>query len=680
MVKKIDFHIHTISSHKDYQFNYSSDWLKKYVAESKLDAIAITNHDIFDYDNFKSIQDDLKDIEVFPGIELSLEEGHVNIIFSNDKINDLINFSNYLNEVGEDRKRISIEDYCENMHGWEDGIYVFEHGKSNTMKIPEKLSNVTSVAGVSNQLKFQMLYNKENKLTPVLFSDAHATDEDPDYKRNNIDLLKSHNTFLQIDNCDFKEIKRCIDDKSKVNTNEYNLKNIIDISGHSVSTGLNLIIGKRGTGKTKFLKNIKKHFDEEDIYEIAQFETAKADEYIQKQRKYQRQEALEIWKNQYNTQFNSIKDYMKREENEYHGEIDQFLESVKQFAKDHVTSQSSLKYKLITENEFEEISIENSKKYLKKLKDLIDAQDFWSELKDSLEKKQSFIDVYNEFRLIYVEREKNKNLQKITNDIIYSVKNIIQSKTGISNVKKCELSNIIHKYQVEKSIDQFLNTIITPRELKRENIHGYNIIVKNMPFENATQFQESLETKEAVFNDLIKPYLKKNYIKFLHNLNKKKFFKLDNLEECLMHMEVGLLDEDGTPASGGQAVGFALIMRLKEAKYKPIILIDEPEASLDNAYIRNELIHAIKSLSKESMVFVVTHNSTLGALIEPDYLIVTSKNQNKEYQVLTGSFSSNLISDSNGLQEKSFDKFVEAMESGIDNYYRKGEVYENLKS
>ncbi|WP_215397448.1 AAA family ATPase [Staphylococcus aureus] len=145
-------------------------------------------------------------------------------------------------------------------------------------------------------------------------------------------------------------------------------------------------------------------------------------------------------------------------------------------------------------------------------------------------------------------------------------------------------------------------------------------------------------------------------------------------------MEVNLLDEDGIPASGGQAVGFSLIMRLDEAKYKPIILIDEPEASLDNAYIRNELIGAIKKISRESTVFVVTHNSTLGTLLDPDYLIVTSKDKNKDYQVMTGSFTSNLISNNKGIEEKSFDKFVDAMESGIENYHKKGEIYENLKN
>ncbi|HEL1108807.1 TPA: AAA family ATPase, partial [Streptococcus equi subsp. zooepidemicus] len=144
--------------------------------------------------------------------------------------------------------------------------------------------------------------------------------------------------------------------------------------------------------------------------------------------------------------------------------------------------------------------------------------------------------------------------------------------------------------------------------------------------------------------------------------------------------EVKLLDSEGTPASGGQAVGFALMLRLNEAKNKPVILIDEPESSLDNAYIKTELNKALKNLSENSMVVVITHNSTLGALLEPDYLIVTSKSDNGEYSIMSGEFSSSKIRDAEGIEEKSYNKFVEAMESGIESYKKKGVIYGSLNN
>lgn len=178
---------------------------------------------------------------------------------------------------------------------------------------------------------------------------------------------------------------------------------------------------------------------------------------------------------------------------------------------------------------------------------------------------------------------------------------------------------------------------------------------------------------------MIKAYNDKDFIAFLKNLKQKKFYNEANFAEYLLQKEVKLLDSEGVPASGGQAVGFALMLRLNEAKNKPIILIDEPESSLDNAYIRNELNKELKQLARNSMVVVITHNSTLGTLLEPDYLIITSKDNDGTYSVKSGEFTSCKIKDSlNGLEEKSYDKFIEAMESGMDSFTKKGEIYANL--
>lgn len=677
----MDFHIHTISSGKDYDFTYSSEWMKEYVQKAELDAIAITNHDMFDLENYLQVKEDISNIKIFPGMELSLEEGHVNIVFPEENIDDLVKFSDWLKKqnLGE-KGKISTEDFCQNMNNWEKGIYIFELGKSNSLAVPKKLSDVTAVGGVSNQLKFQVIHKKEHLLTPVLFSDAHASLDEPEQKRRNINLLMNKNTFLQIDNCTFTEIKNCISDRSKVGINKENLSNVINIGNHKVSTGLNLIVGKRGTGKTKFLKRVREQYELEEIYAIEQFETAKADEYINEQRKEQGHSNFNNWKKQYASQFSAIRKYLSLPTNDLTKELETYLSSVKNFAKETVASNSKSKYQLIKESNFENKSISNLEEYLISLKKIIGSEDFWSLLKNSSEKKLVFIETYMELRNLYIEKRLNNEIQNRVNVILNSVKDIVESKTGISPVSQCEFAKIIHKNQTEKAINKFMVEIVNEKVLRTENIHGYKIIVKLQPFKNADQFRRDQSTKEAVSDDLMGPYQREDYITFLHNLKKKSFFNISNLEEYILHLDAELLDSDGTPASGGQAVGFALMMRLEQAKNKPIILIDEPEASLDNAYIRQELIKTIKELAIESTVFVVTHNSTLGTLLEPDYLIVTTKSGKDNYHTLSGEFSSHLISEKIGNFESSYEKFVEAMESGIEAYNKKGEIYESLRN
>ena len=86
-MKKIDLHIHTVSTISDRAFSFSMDTFKRYVSSAKLDAVAITNHDVFNAAQFRQIQDSLE-IVAFPGIEINVENGHVLIISRPDKICD----------------------------------------------------------------------------------------------------------------------------------------------------------------------------------------------------------------------------------------------------------------------------------------------------------------------------------------------------------------------------------------------------------------------------------------------------------------------------------------------------------------------------------------------------------------------------------------------------------------
>ena len=679
MAKKIDFHIHTIASIKDSDFTFSLDWLKKYVEATELDAIAITNHDLFDENNFREISEALPDIKIYPGIELALDIGHVNIVFPRDCIGELSSFSQWLSTVHQtNTDHITCEELCDNLSCWNQGIYIFELNKSKSVKeIPDIFNDVTCVGGVSNQLRFNIAKNNPDSIAPCLFSDAHATEQDSD-NRNDIVKLQNKQTYLQIDSCEFEDIKRCLQDKSKISISKENLKDVVNIDGINISSGLNLVVGKRGTGKTHFLNRIKESIEDE-YYEIKQFETARADDYIEQQRKEQGLTAISSWQEKYINEFSKIKSYIQDTGTELN-DIEKFLTDVKRFATEMARSQSSQKYSLFKETEFELSNIEYIRDALINIKKVIEKNEIWKLLSNAAQKKNNFIEVYSELRDIYLKHKRDNELRQKVNAIMGDIKATLTARTGISNIQECSINKVIHKYQLEKKIDDFLKRIIVETPMKNERLHGYQIQVNLVPYQTATQFQKEIGIKEAVHNDLIKIYRDKDFITFLKNLKQKNFYNEANFAEYLVRKEVKLLDSDGVPASGGQAVGFALMLRLNEAKNKPVILIDEPESSLDNAYIKTELNKELKNLAENSMVVVITHNSTLGALLEPDYLIVTSKSDCGDYSIMSGEFSSSKIRDAEGIEEKSYNKFVEAMESGIDSYTKKGVVYENLNN
>lgn len=680
MVKKIDFHIHTVSSIKDSGFKFSMDWLRRYVSSTSLDAIAITNHDLFDKTNYYEIVKNLSGVRVFPGMEISLDVGHVNIIFPENCVDDLVEFSNWLGSKHISQTGfITCEELCENLVCWEMGIYIFELGKSKGVKeIPKLFDHVVSVGGVTNQLRFNMVkYNTDN-LVPCLFSDAHATDNDPD-SRNDIEKLKNKQTYIQVDSCDFEDVRRCLRDRSKISITKENLRDVINIGGVNLSTGLNLVVGKRGTGKTHFLNKIKEEYSDDEYYEIKQFETARADEYIEKQRKEQGIDALNIWQEKYKNEFLKIKDYLKSDDGELEN-LEAYLSDVKSFSEQIARSKSSQKYSIFKEVEFELANTKFLANALKNINEVIETEEIWLLLFNGYQKRNNFIEVYSELRKKYLSIKKDNEIKSTVNHIMTEVKSTVTARTGISNIQECSINKVIHKIQLEKKINEFLRCIIKDTSLRNERLHGYQIQVNVAPYETANQFRQEIKTNEAVNSDLMEAYKNKDYISFLNNLKRKNFYNEANFAEYLVCKEVKLLDSDGIPASGGQAVGFALMLRLNEAKNKQVILIDEPESSLDNAYIRSELNSVLKELAINSMVVVITHNSTLGTLLNPDYLIITSKNDKGAYSIMSGEFSSTKVIDSkNHKEENSHDKFIEAMESGLVAFNKKGEIYANLK-
>lgn len=78
-MKKYDLHIHTIKGVSDRDFDFSMDVLRDYVQKMHIDVIAITNHNLFDYNNFMVIQRELSNTIVLPGIEVDLEKGQIDV-------------------------------------------------------------------------------------------------------------------------------------------------------------------------------------------------------------------------------------------------------------------------------------------------------------------------------------------------------------------------------------------------------------------------------------------------------------------------------------------------------------------------------------------------------------------------------------------------------------------------
>ena len=115
-MKKIDLHIHTITTISDSDFTFCMDSLKRYVTEANLDAIAITNHNIFNVEQFRDINESLP-ITVFPGIEINLDNCHILLLSDGSDIEDFKSRSDeVLKRISQVDDSITVDD-LKNIYG-----------------------------------------------------------------------------------------------------------------------------------------------------------------------------------------------------------------------------------------------------------------------------------------------------------------------------------------------------------------------------------------------------------------------------------------------------------------------------------------------------------------------------------------------------------------------------------
>ncbi|GAP04463.1 AAA family ATPase [Fructobacillus tropaeoli] len=386
----------------------------------------------------------------------------------------------------------------------------------------------------------------------------------------------------------------------------------------------------------------------------------------------------EKWVQKYSVTLESIRNWLQEDID--NSDFDNYLSELVDFAKNIQQQKTANSIKLFKEPLYSDIDLAGIEFSLKNLNKVIDDEPLWTKFTEKTSGyKKHVISVYNEARKKYIETYKIQKIQKEANSIISAIKSIVQNKTGATQPPEADFGKVIKQQKVEEAINKSVTKMVQPQEIERENILGYSIVVKIRQFSGAKEFKNDAKITEAVKDDVFGAYESNDYVTFLRNLRTKQSFRIGNLHQYFVHTCIQLLTPENIPASGGQSTAFALILRLEEAKNKEIILIDEPEASLDNAFIKEELIQKIQDLKNNSTVFVITHNSTLGALINPDYLIVAKYDKNKEYQILSGEFDSKRITDKDGNTMNSYNDFVEAMEAGFTTYEEKGSQYESLR-
>lgn len=245
-MKKFDLHIHTLQTISDHPFTFSFERLKQYVEWAKLDVIAITNHNVFDTDQFRFIQENLSStVTVLPGIEVNVGQnaGHLIIITDNTLVEEFaIKCSIISKEFKSNTDFVTLEKLREVFIDFDRYFLIPHYEKSPQVdrQILDDLKQYICCGEVSSVKKFVYCKKNNNSLTPVYFSDWRPEEESE---------FPVRSTWIDVEDINVQSLKRAVLDKTKVQLSEEEGHQVFQaLPNVKLSTGLTVIMGGRSSG------------------------------------------------------------------------------------------------------------------------------------------------------------------------------------------------------------------------------------------------------------------------------------------------------------------------------------------------------------------------------------------------------------------------------------------------
>lgn len=674
-MKKVDLHIHTVATPSDVDFNFSMQTLLNYIEEMSLDAIAITNHNYFDYEQYVEICSNLSNIAVFPGIEISIGEncGHLLLIADSAKALKFKDSCKLVTEaITNGARSIAVEDLEEFFGNLGQYLLIPHYYKEpavdkNILNILK--ANITCVE-VSSPKKFVQC-RKEGEYRPVCFSDFRC--------KEGVEHFPIKQSYLNIGEISIASIKLCLKDCDKVMLSDDDNKTLFTAAPNIViSTGLNIVLGERSSGKTYTLELIKRY--NENVKYVKQFsllETTneKGKEFEEKITAKQKGDIRKYF-SEFADVVGDIKNIDLEKDN---NELDEYIYSLIKNAKEVELKDVFSNCSLFSEIGYDISSLNNLKQIIASVETILDSQDY----KEIIDENVGIENLKRLHRKLIEQFEVEKALndkKEWINDLVSNIKTQLQSRTASTRIKDIDLYKIQMDRKKVEIFECIANNIKNTKEIFNQSIGTFTVKAVSSSYIKAQELKNHSGSKLSfleAYSSYDEPYEFLNKLKSIVGLDESTY------HEYFAKIQYGIYNEYGLEVSGGERAELNLLQEIERAYQYDMLIIDEPESSFDNLFLKNQVNKMLKDISKKLPVVIVTHNNTVGASINPDYIIYTERcieNREIKFYRYFGFPTDKTLVDSSGHSRENVDILLDCLEAGEDAYNERGENYEILKN
>jgi len=674
-VKKIDLHIHTIATPSDSDFQFDLAKLVEYVNERKLDIIAVTNHNTFDEGQYRTIAASVSCL-VIPGIEVDLEGGHILVLADPTEVQDFSTRCNRVSSAVPDATTtMDIASFQGIFPDLSRFIAIPHYDKSPALpkETIERLGVSITAGEVTSIKKFIYCIKDPPSLVPVFFSDSRM--------RAGLPGLPIRQTFVDIGEITFPALKYALSDKNKVSLSDEEGHKFFQATsqGLLLSTGLNVILGERSSGKTWTLNALEKNF--ERVKYLRQFslveksDDADAEKFNEVLREGQ-STFIEGYLKELKSCVEDVVDVdLEKDDRELSTYLSSLLKNATEFEKADVFSKATL----FNETGFPEESLGSLEK-------LIDAAML---LADNAEYRQLIdafvpLDSLKSLAVGLIKRYNQENelrLKRIwANDLIASIKSELQRRTASELIPDIDFYELaMNKVKVGK-FKQVCLAIRQEREIYRQDVQAYRIVANTRQFGGAGELQKISKSKSA-FSTAYQYY--PDPYKFLKGLAEINGIPEAEFYRYFVAIDYRILNKHGAEVSGGERSEFRLLQAIRDALQYDMLLIDEPESSFDNVFLNSDVNRLIKDISRSMPVVVVTHNSTVGASVKPDYVVHTKRFTEAgrvSYESFAGHPTDKTLKSASGAEIPNHEVMMNCLEAGVIAYGERRSTYETLKN
>lgn len=670
-MKKIDLHIHTVSTVSDRPFTFSLDAFKRYVTAAKLDAVAVTNHDVFDGAQFRQIQEELA-ATVFPGIEINVGSGHLLIIARPSDLDDFVSktmlVSQRITKVGDS---MSVEELIKIFGNLQNYLLIphYDKGPPIAGETLEKLRPYISAGEVDSAKKFVRNVKDPSKLTPVLFSDSRM--------RVDMTALPTRQTFVDCGTLTLEALKSCLLDKAKVVLSERDGNRLWQVfdNGQMLSTGLNVVLGTRSTGKTHTLDQISKTI--KSVKYIKQFSLVQQDEAGEFKNGVERRRSAFV--DQYLAGLKRVlDDVMKVDLAARDRGATSYLDTLLRSADEADRRDAFSKAALFDEVEFPIENAETLNALIGSVRQLIENVEYRSIIErhvDVAALKRLALDLIGVFRAKVLDGQK----KQVVNELVKEIKHGLAFRTSAVQVQDADLYAMAMDIRRVARFSDIIGFLKKDVVIFEETLQGFKIEARKNSYVGAGEIKAASGTKLA-FTEAFRKY--DNPHNYLRELLKNEGLPTADLYKLFVKISYRVLNKDGHEVSGGERSEFRLLHEIADAQNYDLLLIDEPESSFDNLFLKSEVNQILKAISETMPVVVVTHNNTVGASVGADYLLYTTKELEDgipRYRIYSGYPTDKKLGSVDGDVINSHETLLNSLEAGADTYETRRQGYEAIK-